>query len=153
MFRPHGVKQITPDSRTSLSLTLLGDLKHGRTVHSLALLVARLSKPPRLALVSPTALRMPSEVLASIVQSGAEAQQSSELSSELPRTDVLYVTRARHRPCPPGALCSRPNDRPLFQHPVTASTRGCRHLPLACPRSLRRQRTRTCSYRLCDPSP
>ena len=45
-----------------LTLTLLGDLKHGRTVHSLALLAARLSRPPRLVLVSPELLSMPSYV-------------------------------------------------------------------------------------------
>ena len=80
---------------SALGLTLLGDLKHGRTVHSLALLAARLSKPPSLTLVSPPALAMPAEVLESLLQSGMRVQESADLAGALPQTDVLYVTRVQ----------------------------------------------------------
>eukprot|EP00962_Isochrysis_galbana_P010490 scaffold2899_cov106-Isochrysis_galbana.AAC.7 len=46
------------------TLTLLGDLKHGRTTHSLALLCSRLARPPRLVLVSPAELSMPASICA-----------------------------------------------------------------------------------------
>ena len=80
---------------SALGLTLLGDLKHGRTVHSLALLAAQLSKPPSLTLVAPPALAMPSEVLASLSQSGVRVQEAADLAGALPQTDVLYVTRVQ----------------------------------------------------------
>merc|ERR1719502_1803232 len=44
---------------SALTLTLLGDLKHGRTVHSLARLCARIAKPPTMQLIAPEALKMP----------------------------------------------------------------------------------------------
>ena len=51
-------------------MTLLGDLKHGRTVHSLAHLLAHLSHPPKLRLVSPAALAMPEAICEELVKSG-----------------------------------------------------------------------------------
>jgi carbamoyl-phosphate synthase/aspartate carbamoyltransferase/dihydroorotase len=46
------------------TLTLLGDLKHGRTTHSIALLCSRLARPPRLVFVSPAELAMPDTICA-----------------------------------------------------------------------------------------
>lgn len=87
-----------PDDRdvvdlSALTLTLLGDLKHGRTVHSLAQLVARLERPPKLQLVSPAALAMPAEVTDAAVARGVTCAQSESLAGSLPAADVLYVTR------------------------------------------------------------
>ena len=70
-----------------------GDLKHGRTVHSLAQLVARLERPPKLQLVSPAALAMPAEVTDAAVARGVTCAQSESLAGSLPAADVLYVTR------------------------------------------------------------
>lgn len=80
---------------SGLTLTMLGDLKHGRTVHSLALLAARLAKPPRLALVAPSSLAMPAEVTASLSAAGVQLEQADSLLRVLPTTDVLYVTRVQ----------------------------------------------------------
>ena len=80
---------------SGLTLTMLGDLKHGRTVHSLALLAARLAKPPRLALVAPASLAMPAEVTTSLTAAGVQLEQADGLSGVLPTTDVLYVTRVQ----------------------------------------------------------
>jgi aspartate carbamoyltransferase catalytic subunit len=84
-----------PLSLSDMRLTLLGDLKHGRTVHSLALLAARLSQPPRLSMVSPAALAMPAEVTSALAASGVQAEQSESLAAVLAQTDVLYVTRVQ----------------------------------------------------------
>lgn len=76
-----------------LTLALLGDLKHGRTVHSLASLVGRLERPPTLTFVAPPALAMPSEITDDLGQRGVTLTQSDSLVSALPSADVLYVTR------------------------------------------------------------
>ena len=56
---------------------MLGDLKHGRTVHSLALLAARLTKPPRLAFVAPPSLSMPTEVTASLTVAAVQVSSTA----------------------------------------------------------------------------
>merc|ERR1719502_2649654 len=78
-----------------ITLTLLGDLKHGRTVHSLSLLASRLAKPPKLMMVSPELLRMPEGVMNAVTASGMQVQSTETLREALPLTDVLYVTRVQ----------------------------------------------------------
>ena len=78
-----------------LTLALLGDLKHGRTVHSLALLASNLSRPPRLSLISPQSLCMPSYISDELRKRGVAVEETSDLSGALPAADVLYVTRVQ----------------------------------------------------------
>ncbi|KAK4523440.1 hypothetical protein GAYE_PCTG60G1336 [Galdieria yellowstonensis] len=75
-----------------LTITFVGDLKHGRTVHSLALLLC-LYHHVRLNYVSPESLRMPEDVLEKIASKGIEQREYRDLAQVLPETDVLYVTR------------------------------------------------------------
>ncbi|KAL1504053.1 hypothetical protein AB1Y20_010463 [Prymnesium parvum] len=78
-----------------LNLLLLGDLKHGRTVHSLSLLTSKLSRPPRLTLVSPEVLRMPASVTDVLRSRGLKLEETAKLEEALPGADVLYVTRVQ----------------------------------------------------------
>jgi aspartate carbamoyltransferase len=73
-----------------LTVTLLGDLKYGRTVHSLAKLLA--SFDVRLNYVSPDLLRMPDELQ---LELDIPQHQTEDLDSVLPESDVLYVTRVQ----------------------------------------------------------
>jgi len=79
----------------SLTLTLLGDLKHGRTVHSIAHLVTRLAKPPTLHLVSPAALAMPEAITEELARCKVPTESSADFYEALPKADVLYVTRVQ----------------------------------------------------------
>lgn len=76
-----------------LTVTLLGDLKHGRTVHSLARLLSRYKV--RLNYVSPDILRMPAELIDELNQKGVVQAEYTTLDECLPQTDVLYVTRVQ----------------------------------------------------------
>ena len=76
-----------------LTVTLLGDLKHGRTVHSLARLLSLFVV--QLNYVSPEILRMPSELIAELSERGVAQKEFRELDEVLPETDVLYVTRVQ----------------------------------------------------------
>ena len=78
-----------------LTLALLGDLKHGRTVHSLALLASNLSRPPRLSLISPPSLCMPAYISDELRKRGVAVEETADLSGALPAADVLYVTRVQ----------------------------------------------------------
>ncbi len=76
-----------------LTVTMLGDLKHGRTVHSLARLLSLFVV--RLNYVSPEILRMPSELIDDLSGQGVSQKEFRELDEVLPETDVLYVTRVQ----------------------------------------------------------
>ena len=76
-----------------LTVTMLGDLKHGRTVHSLARLLSLFVV--RLNYVSPEILRMPSELMEELSGRGVSQKEFRELDEVLPETDVLYVTRVQ----------------------------------------------------------
>lgn len=80
----------------NLNITLLGDLKNGRTVHSLSWLLSRFNNI-MLNFVSPDALRIPEEITNEIsADRGDNAKMTftSELTDDIiKQTDVLYVTR------------------------------------------------------------
>lgn len=73
-----------------LNIALAGDLRYGRTVHSLAYALSLYNI--NLYLVSPTLLRMRKEVLEE-VSGRIKVQEFEELSKVLPKVDVLYMTR------------------------------------------------------------
>ena len=76
-----------------LTVTLLGDLKHGRTVHSLARLLSLYKV--KLNYVAPDILRMPAELIEELNVKGIEQAEYTALDQPLPQTDVLYVTRVQ----------------------------------------------------------
>ena len=82
------------DRLDNLTVTMLGDLKYGRTVHSLARLLSQFSGI-KLNYVSPDILRMPKEVMDEVSQKGVPQAEFSSLEKILPETDVLYVTRVQ----------------------------------------------------------
>ncbi len=78
-------------SITNATVTMLGDLKNGRTVHSLAKLLANYQV--RLQYVSPNGLEMPEEIKEYVQERGVEQTEHLDLAAVLETTDVLYVTR------------------------------------------------------------
>ncbi len=81
-------------SLDNLTVTMLGDLKYGRTVHSLARLMTRFDGT-RLNYVSPDILRMPKDVMDEVAAKNVPQAEHSSLEAVLPETDVLYVTRVQ----------------------------------------------------------
>lgn len=81
-----------------LNITILGDLKHGRTVHSLVRLLSLYhgraeARGVRLHYVSPPSLKMPAEIVAELDARGVPQFHYERLEEVLPISDVLYVTR------------------------------------------------------------
>lgn len=74
-----------------LTITMVGDLKHGRTVHSLARLLTLYNV--NLRYVSPPGLGMPEHVVSYVAQRGIPQEKFASLEEVLPDTDVLYMTR------------------------------------------------------------
>ncbi|RPI92179.1 MAG: aspartate carbamoyltransferase [Chloroflexi bacterium] len=76
-----------------MTVTMLGDLKYGRTVHSLARLLSLFNV--KINYVSPEILRLPKEVLDEVNEKGISQAEFNSLEEVLPETDVLYVTRVQ----------------------------------------------------------
>ncbi|AFK22344.1 aspartate carbamoyltransferase [Pyrococcus sp. ST04] len=74
-----------------LKIGLLGDLKYGRTVHSLAEALAFYEV--ELYLISPEMLRMPRHIVEELKEKGVKVYETSDLESVIKELDVLYVTR------------------------------------------------------------
>ncbi len=74
-----------------LTVTMLGDLKYGRTVHSLARLLTMYDV--KINYVAPDILAMPNEIVDEISATGTDQAQTTDLEAVLADTDVLYVTR------------------------------------------------------------
>jgi aspartate carbamoyltransferase catalytic subunit len=81
------------DQVDGLTVTMLGDLKYGRTVHSLARLLSLFDV--KINYVSPDILRMPPEIIAELDEKGSQQKEYSTLDEILADTDVLYVTRVQ----------------------------------------------------------
>lgn len=76
-----------------LTITMLGDLKYGRTVHSLARLLSLYNVV--INYVSPDILKIPPEIIDEVNSKGIPQAELNSLEPVLPETDVLYVTRVQ----------------------------------------------------------
>ncbi len=74
-----------------LKIGLLGDLKYGRTVHSLSIALGRFKN--NLFLISPEELKMPREHVRDLEEMGVNVVETNNLEDVLGELDVLYVTR------------------------------------------------------------
>ena len=80
---------------SDLTIGVCGDLKFGRTVHSL---IEAMSRYPgvRFMLISPEELKLPSYVKKDIIQrKRIEYKQTTDLEGVMPALDVLYMTRVQ----------------------------------------------------------
>lgn len=80
----------------NLNITLVGDLRHGRTVHSLAKLLGRYeARSTTINLVSPETLRMPQEVIEYVRGKGVRVTETDIFSDVIGQSDVIYWTRVQ----------------------------------------------------------
>ncbi len=78
-----------------LTVGLCGDLKFGRTVHSLITALSRYSGV-KFVLISPEELKLPSYVKRDVLKkNGIEYEQTENLEEALPALDILYMTRVQ----------------------------------------------------------
>ena len=80
---------------SGLTIGLCGDLKFGRTVHSLINAMARYENN-RFVLISPEELKLPSYVKKDVLaERGIPYEQTTSLEDAMPKLDVLYMTRVQ----------------------------------------------------------
>ena len=75
----------------ALRVVLAGDLRYGRTVHSLSHALVRFGC--KVIFARPKSLSMPTEIIADIVNQGGDVEETEDLLSEINQADVIYMTR------------------------------------------------------------
>jgi len=81
----------TQGSLDNIDIALVGDLKYGRTVHSLVQALSLFNTT--FHFVSPESLKMPSSVKTWVKKAGLEYHQYTDFMEVIPKADILYMTR------------------------------------------------------------
>jgi aspartate carbamoyltransferase catalytic subunit len=81
----------TQGTLENLNISLVGDLKYGRTVHSL--LQAMSNYNPTFNFVSPKQLQMPAEYKMQLNELGLKYYEDEEMNENIKQSDIIYVTR------------------------------------------------------------
>jgi len=83
--------QKTQKKLTNLKVALCGDLKYGRTVHSLVMALSMFNA--ELFFVSPASLKMPKYYLAKLKEKGIKFSEHGEIKDVIDKVDIFYSTR------------------------------------------------------------
>lgn len=75
-----------------LRIAMVGDLRFGRTVHSLCKLLCLFDKV-KVTLVSPDELRMPGEIVEALREAGHDVNESDAMEEGIAKVDIVYSTR------------------------------------------------------------
>ena len=111
-------------SLDNMTITLVGDLLHGRTVHSLAKLIAYYdASNVRLCLVSPESLRMPPEITELVRSHGIRVFETDNLQDIIAVTDVIYWTRVQEERFADMGIYQRVKDRYVMTPQVLAQAK------------------------------
>ena len=86
--------QETQGRLDNIKIAMVGDLKYGRTVHSLAQALAKFNGN-RFYFIAPDALAMPGYILALLEEKGIEYSLHSSIDEVVPEIDILYMTRVQ----------------------------------------------------------
>jgi aspartate carbamoyltransferase len=78
-------------SLKNLTVSMVGDLKNGRTVHALVELLSNFQT--RLYFVSPGSLGMPEEIVSNLKQKGIEIVETEDFRKAASESDLVYMTR------------------------------------------------------------
>jgi aspartate carbamoyltransferase catalytic subunit len=82
------------DDARGLTVGFCGDLKFGRTVHSLVEALARY-RGVRLVFISPEELRVPPYITRKLAAAGIPYTETGDFDAAMPSLDVLYMTRVQ----------------------------------------------------------
>nr|P19910.2 RecName: Full=Aspartate carbamoyltransferase catalytic subunit; AltName: Full=Aspartate transcarbamylase; Short=ATCase [Serratia marcescens]AAA26564.1 aspartate transcarbamoylase [Serratia marcescens] len=86
--------QETQGRLSNLSIAMVGDLKYGRTVHSLTQALAKF-EGNRFYFIAPDALAMPAYILKMLEEKGIEYSSHGSIEEVVPELDILYMTRVQ----------------------------------------------------------
>lgn len=82
----------------NLDINMVGDLRYGRTVHSLSVAMSEFN--PNFTFISPEELKMPKKYLEMLDEKGIKYSEASSLQDNLNNCDILYMTRVQQERFP-----------------------------------------------------
>jgi aspartate carbamoyltransferase catalytic subunit len=88
----------TQGTLENLEVTFVGDLKYGRTVHSLVIALCQFNT--KFHLVSPVELKLPSAVKRHIKEANLQYEQYTDFNEVIPKSDIIYMTRIQRERFP-----------------------------------------------------
>jgi len=88
----------TQGTLDNLEVTFVGDLKYGRTVHSLVMALSQFNT--KFHLVSPEELKLPSAVKRHIKDAKLNYEQYTDFTEVIPKSDIIYMTRIQRERFP-----------------------------------------------------
>ena len=80
------------------TITFLGDLKYGRTVHSLGYFMQQFGN--KMIFATPEELKMPADITADLRSKGADIVETTDVKAALAQSDFVYVTRVQRERFP-----------------------------------------------------
>lgn len=83
----------TQGTLDNLNIVMVGDLKYGRTVHSLLMALSHFN--PTFTFISPSELRMPMEYKMFLDKSGIKYVEETDLQENIKKADIVYMTRVQ----------------------------------------------------------
>ncbi|MDT8394414.1 MAG: aspartate carbamoyltransferase [Bacteroidales bacterium] len=104
-----------------LNIAFVGDLKYGRTVHSLVMALCQFNTT--FHLISPTELKLPSYVKQYIKDNNLSYHQYTEMSEVLPHLDILYMTRIQRERFSDPIEYERVKDAYILKNSMLASAK------------------------------
>lgn len=81
--------------KKELTVSLIGDLKNGRTVHSLAKLLSVTGKIIRFNFISPKILKMPDSIIRNVSIKNHYVEETDNIADKIGQSDVIYMTRVQ----------------------------------------------------------
>lgn len=85
--------QKTQGTLENLTITMVGDLKYGRTVHSLLIAMSHFN--PTFNFIAPSELKMPDEYKMLLDKKGITYNEYTDLAANIKDSDILYMTRVQ----------------------------------------------------------
>jgi len=85
--------QKTQGTLENLKISLVGDLKYGRTVHSLLIAMSHFN--PTFNFIAPDELKMPNEYKMLLDKKGIKYNEYSNLAENIKDSDIVYMTRVQ----------------------------------------------------------
>ncbi len=113
--------QKTQGKLDGLNVTFVGDLKYGRTVHSLVQAMCNFNTT--FHLVSPAELKLPSSVKMSVKNRNLKYHQYTELNDIIPFSDIIYMTRIQRERFSDSLEYEKVKDSYVLK---TETLKGCR---------------------------
>lgn len=111
----------TQGTLDNLNIAFVGDLKYGRTVHSLVQAMCNFNAT--FHLVSPEELKLPSSVKMSIKNAGLKYHQYTDIKEIIPVADIIYMTRVQRERFPDPMEYERVKDSCILN---AAMLEGCK---------------------------